>query len=338
MVLLHSRRPRRGGEFIDDLFSEVSRRRDLTVFRRPVNRNTQTTYSRNVNGLLVVDKPEGLTSHDVVSRLRRALNESSIGHLGTLDPMATGVLPMLLGKYTRLAQFFGEMQKAYSGIIRFGFSTDTYDAEGKPTSTAKSVNLSIEQIRHHAQTFHGEIDQTPPQFSAKKTAGKPAYKSARAGQVVELKPVRIRIERFEIRSFDVDLAEFFIAVSSGGYVRAVAHELGQSLGCGAHLAGLRRTEAGPFSLSDAVPLNEVERLCHDGDLGTCLRHPRELLPDLPAVTADELSAGRLRNGMAVNLPEFSNSPLVKIFYGQHDLIAIGKRIAGTLFQPKVVLG
>jgi tRNA pseudouridine55 synthase len=291
-----------------------------------------------VNGLLVVDKPEGLTSHDVVSRLRRALNESSIGHLGTLDPMATGVLPMLLGKYTRLAQFFGEMQKSYTGIIRFGFSTDTYDAEGKPTSGTKTVNLSIDEIRRRASTFHGDIDQTPPQFSAKKTAGKPAYKSARAGQVVELKPVRIRIDRFEIRNFDADLAEFFIVVSSGGYVRAVAHELGESLGCGAHLAGLRRTQAGPFSIADAVPLGDAERLAREGNLAAYLRHPRELLPELPSVTADELSAGRLRNGMAVNLPEFSNSPLVKIFCGQHDLIGVGKRIAGTLFHPKVVLG
>jgi tRNA pseudouridine55 synthase len=291
-----------------------------------------------VNGLLVIDKPKGLTSHDVVSRLRRAVNESSIGHLGTLDPMATGVLPLLLGKYTRLAQFFGEMQKSYTGTIRFGFATDTYDAEGEATTAPVAPTLTLNDIRDRASGFHGEVEQTPPQFSAKKVGGKPAYKSARAGQAVALKAVRICIEKFEIRGLDGDLAEFFIRVSAGGYVRSVAHDLGQMLGCGAHLASLRRTEAGPFSLDDAVPLADVEALVRSGALGSHMRHPRELLPEMPSVTADDVSAGRLRNGMAVNLPEFSNSSLVKIFCGQHDLIAVGKRIAGTLFQPKVVLG
>jgi len=291
-----------------------------------------------VNGLLVVDKPQGLTSHDVVSRVRRAIDESSVGHLGTLDPMATGVLPLLLGKYTRLAQFFGEMHKSYTGTIRFGFATDTCDAEGEPTTPLVAVNLTLQQIRSHAAVFLGELAQTPPQFSAKKVAGKPAYKSARAGQVVALKPVQIHIEEFAIFGLSDNLAEFSIRVSAGGYVRSVAHDLGQSLGCGAHLASLRRTEAGPFSLADAVPLDEVQNLVRSGALAAYMRHPRELLPEMPAVTADELSAGRLRNGMAVNLPEFSNSPLVKVFCGQHDLIAVSRRIAGTLFQPKVVLG
>lgn len=290
-----------------------------------------------MNGLLIVDKPGAMTSHDVVAKVRRAAGESSIGHLGTLDPMATGVLPLLLGKFTRLTQFFGEMNKSYTGSIRFGFATDTYDAEGTPVSSPKSIDFNSVDLHAAAARFHGEIAQVPPAFSAKKISGTPAYKLARAGKVPELKPVRICIHEFRILSFSAGCAEFFIRVSAGGYVRAVAHELGQALGCGAHLASLRRTAAGPFSIAEAIPLAEVVEHSKAGTFSQLLRHPRELLPHMPAVTADDYSTGRLRNGMAVNLPEFSTAPTVKIFSGQRDLIAIGERIAGTLFQPTVVL-
>ena len=195
-----------------------------------------------MNGLLVVDKPSGMTSHDVVSRLRRATGESMIGHLGTLDPMATGVLPVLLGKYTRLAQFFGPLPKTYTGAIRFGFATDTYDAEGTPAVPAEmGVPLpSNQQIQAAAALFQGQVEQTPPPFSAKKVNGKPAYKSARRGETVVLKPVSLLIEEFVVGELQGEYAEFTIRISSGGYVRSVAHDLGKALGCGAHLARLRR--------------------------------------------------------------------------------------------------
>lgn len=291
-----------------------------------------------MNGLLILDKPAGMTSHDVVARVRRATGEQSVGHLGTLDPMATGVLPLLLGKFTRLAQFFNASEKAYRGTIRFGFATDTWDAEGQPLGEKQSVSLILEQVREHAAKFRGEIEQMPPAFSAKKIEGKPAYKLARAGKSPELKPVRITVDAFMIeRMIGVDTAEFSMRISAGGYVRSIAHAMGQALGCGAHLASLQRTAAGPFVLADALPLVHAESLSAEGKLELHLVHPRTLLPEMPAVTADEQSIGRLRNGIQVNLPEYSDAHVVKIFAGQRDLVAIGRRVAGTLFHPAVVL-
>lgn len=288
-----------------------------------------------MNGLLIVDKPGGMTSHDVVARVRRATGEQSVGHLGTLDPMATGVLPLLLGKYTRLAQFLNTSEKSYTGTIRFGFATDTYDAEGQVTGSPVIPDLDLARVRTEAARYGGEIDQMPPPFSAKKVGGKPAYKLAREGKTPELKPVRIRVDAFDIESLDGDTAQFVMRISSGGYVRSIAHEMGQRLGCGAHLASLRRTAAGPFTLGDALRLDEIERMA--GDVEQRMVHPRTLLPDMPAVTADDATLGRLRNGMQVNLPEYSCAERVKIFAGQRELAAIGKRVAGTLFQPVVVL-
>jgi tRNA pseudouridine55 synthase len=293
-----------------------------------------------VNGLLVIDKPSGMTSHDVVSRLRRTTGESMIGHLGTLDPLATGVLPVLLGKYTRLAQFFGPLAKTYTGAIRFGFATDTYDADGVPAAPpAMGVPLpSNQEIQAAAALFRGQVGQTPPPFSAKKIDGKPAYKSARRGENVVLKPVSLLIEEFVVGERQGEYAEFKIRISSGGYVRSVAHDMGKALGCGAHLARLRRIAAGPFTLDQALTLEELAGQADAGILEQSLPHPRTLLPELPATTADLWIAGRLRNGNAVNLPEFSTAPLAKVFAGQRDLVAIVRRVAGTLFQPIVVLG
>ena len=290
-----------------------------------------------MNGLLILDKPAGMTSHDVVTRVRRATGETSIGHLGTLDPMATGVLPLLLGKFTRLAQFYGAHEKAYTGTIRFGFATDTYDAEGVMVGEAMRPQLTLDAVRAAVERFKGEVEQMPPPVSAKKIEGKPAYKIARAGGVPELKRARITIAEFSIDSLSGDVAAFDIRVSAGGYVRSVAHEMGQELGCGAHLASLRRTASGPFTLEDALMLEEVEALGRAGELAARLPHPRMLLPEFPSVTADEQTVVRLRNGMQANLAEYSQAELVKIFARQRDLVAIGRRVAGTLFQPIVVL-
>jgi tRNA pseudouridine55 synthase len=291
-----------------------------------------------VNGLLVLDKPGGMTSHDVVARVRRATGEESVGHLGTLDPMATGVLPLLLGKYTRLAQFFSTSEKAYAGTIRFGFATDTYDAEGQVVGEKLDVALTLEAVRAEAAKYMGEMEQMPPPFSAKKVDGKPAYKLARSGKTPELKPVKITVDAFAIENVDGDTARFTMRISAGGYVRAVAHAMGQGLGCGAHLKSLRRTAAGVFRLEEAVTVEEMERLSAEKKLEERMPHPRTLLPEMPAVTADEQTVGRIRNGMQVNLPEYSGAGMVKIFEGQRDLVAVGRRVAGTLFQPFVVLG
>lgn len=290
-----------------------------------------------------MDKPGGMTSHDVVGRLRRITGEKSIGHLGTLDPMATGVLPLLMGKYTRLAQYFSSAEKGYSGSIRFGFSTDTYDAEGLRAGPDRwpefSASLTLERVRAAAVRFHGDMQQMPPAFSAKKIEGKPAYKLAREGKPVVLKTAKVTIASFAITALDGPEATFEMSISAGGYVRSVAHELGQDLGCGAHLSALRRTQAGAFSIGEAHTLDELSALTGNPDAleGLCV-HPRTLLPAFPSVTADPQSLGRLRNGAQANLPEFSRAPLVKVFAGQRELVGIAKRVAGTLFQPVVVMG
>jgi tRNA pseudouridine55 synthase len=292
-----------------------------------------------VNGLYVIDKPGGITSHDVVNRLRKITGEKSIGHLGTLDPMATGVLPLLLGKYTRLAQFFTSAEKSYTGTIRFGFATDTYDAEGAMVGERTEPQLTLESVRVAAERFRGEMQQMPPPYSAKKIAGTPAYKLARAGKAVDLKAASVRIEAFEITSFSGDEASFAISISAGGYVRSVAHELGADIGCGAHLSSLRRTQAGVFTLADSHTLDELQPLAGNVEaLQALCVHPRSLLLEMPSVTADEQTIGRLRNGAQANLPEFSSASMVKVFADQRDLFAIATRIAGTLFQPVVVLG
>ena len=290
-----------------------------------------------MNGLLVFDKPPGLTSHDVVSLVRRATGERSVGHLGTLDPMATGVLPLLLGKWTRLAQFFGAAEKHYEGSIRFGWATDTYDAEGQPAGEPQPLTQSLEQLRELGACFQGTLDQTPPVFSAKKIGGVPAYKLARAGKEVPVKPARITIHSFALTGLEGDTASFTMHVSAGGYVRSVAHELGQLAGCGAHLSALRRVQAGPFHIIEATTKDALVAAANAGTVADLLLHPRLVLPELPAVTADEAAQSKLRNGMAVNLPEFSQAPLVRIFGAGHQLLGIGRRVAGTLIQPHVNL-
>ena len=294
-----------------------------------------------MNGLLILDKPPGMTSHDVVGLVRRVTGERAVGHLGTLDPMATGVLPLLLGRYTRLAQFFGTAEKLYTGAIRFGYATDTYDAEGTRTTADKPLLCSLHELRLLAAEFLGELDQLPPIYSAKKIGGVPAHKLARAGAEVPVKTAKIVVHEFELTSLDAARSEaaFRIHISAGGYVRSVAHELGQRAGCAAHLASLRRTQAGPFTLADAIGAEDLKALAgEESRLAALLPHPRTLLPQMPSVTVDERVAGQLRNGMQVNLPEFGREPLVKVFTSPTELLAIARRIAGTLMQPMVVLG
>ena len=304
-----------------------------------------------MDAALVVDKPQGMTSHDVVDRVRRILRERSVGHLGTLDPMATGALPLLVGRYTRLAQFFERADKTYEGEVRLGFSTHPDDATGEPTSTPVEARVTLERLRELAAGFVGSIEQTPPSFSAKKVAGVPAYKLARKGRAPELKKVAVMIHSFEVLSLEDDCVRFRSQVSAGTYIRTLAHELGEALGTGAHLTSLRRTAAGQFRLEQAVRLEDLaeqaggwadkQRPITDIMLTTkntpLFLHPRELLPQFPALSANDEVLQKIRHGMALNLPDYSQSKFVRVFRGQSELIAICVRLAGTLFQPKVVL-
>jgi tRNA pseudouridine55 synthase len=312
-----------------------------------------------MNGVIIVDKPAGWTSHDVVNRMRRILNQRSIGHLGTLDPLATGVLPLVTGSLTRLAQFYTASEKTYEGVIRFGFATNTYDADGEPISEPAPTNPSLEQLQELAAGFQGIIEQVPPPFSAKKIHGVPAYKLARKQQEVVLKPVQVEIKEFAILAVENDRARFRARVASGTYMRSVAHEMGQRLGPGAHLESLRRTSVAEFEITQAHTIEEIEKQIKDCELKNChsepgekpgeepavaahegiaalFVHPRQLLPQLPSVTAGEAAAARIRTGRPVNLPELSRARQVKVFHGQSDLIAIATRVAGSLFHPKIV--
>jgi tRNA pseudouridine55 synthase len=293
--------------------------------------------TQSTNGVLIIDKPSGLTSHDVVHRIRRIVGQRSVGHVGTLDPMATGVLPIVLGNMTRLAQFYLKSEKSYEGVIRFGFATDTYDADGDPLGEPQALNLSLERLREVSSKFRGIIEQMPPPFSAKKVHGVPAYKLARKKKEVPLQPIQVEIKEFEILQLEGCRASFRTRVSSGTYVRSIAHELGQTAGCGAHLQALCRSSVAEFSLSEAHTFDQLEVAVQGGDLESILVHPRKLLPNMPSVTASDEIASRIRHGQAVNLPELSRAPEVKVFYGQRELICIATRIAGTLLHPKIVL-
>src|SRR5579863_10269197 len=293
-----------------------------------------------MNAVLILDKPSGFTSHDVVARVRRILGQKAVGHLGTLDPVATGVLPLVLGNMTRLAQFYLASEKAYEGVIRFGFATDTYDAEGEVVGEKQDPALTLEHVRRLAAKFLGKIQQTPPPFSAKKINGVPAYKLARKKKEVSLAPVEVEVKQFDISKLEDCCAHFAAQVASGTYLRSIAHEMGQLAGCGAHLQSLCRTSVAEFQLADAHTLADVEQAAHrrEGDGGAvriagevlmedlCV-HPRKLMPTLPSVTATEEIAAKIRHGMAVNLPDFSRAPEVKVFSGQRDLIAIATRVA-----------
>lgn len=310
----------------------------IDLYHRSASDALYAILGKRMNGLLIVNKPAGVTSHDIVARLRKLTGESSIGHLGTLDPMATGVLPILMGRFTRLAQFFKQDRKRYTGTIRFGVATDTYDAEGDPVGDVVQPKLALADIRKLAEKFTGVIDQMPPPFSAKKLSGVPAHKLARAGKPVELRPARIEVHIFTILAYQAPDAKFEIEVSAGGYIRSLAHDLGAQANCGAHLASLCRVQAGEFSLDRAISLEQIADWMSEGSLLNQIPHPRLLLAHMPAVTVDDGTAIHLRNGMACNVPDYSDAPLAKIFTDQHHLFAIGRRLAGTLFQPMVVLG
>ncbi|MGA8273754.1 MAG: tRNA pseudouridine(55) synthase TruB [Candidatus Sulfotelmatobacter sp.] len=320
-----------------------------------------------MNGVIIIDKPAGWTSHDVVDRMRRVLGQRSVGHLGTLDPLATGVLPLVTGSLTRLAQFYTASEKTYEGTIRFGFATDTYDADGEAVGQISSANPTLDNLQTLAAEFRGLIEQVPPPFSAKKIHGVPAYKLARKQKEVILQPVQIEIKEFVITGVEADRAHFRARVPSGTYMRSIAHEMGQRLGCGAHLESLRRTSVAEFDLAQAYTIEEIENLrsepqksqiCHPDrsivspkgkgcaveepavlrstSLASLFIHPRQLLPQFPCVTANEATAARIRSGRPINLPELSRARRVKVFAGQTELLAIATRVAGTLFHPKIV--
>ncbi|NUP89005.1 MAG: tRNA pseudouridine(55) synthase TruB [Candidatus Sumerlaeia bacterium] len=251
------------------------------------------------NGFLNVDKPAGMTSHDVVDVVRRVANQQQVGHTGTLDPFATGVLVLALGKATKLAQYVTGSDKAYHGAVTLGSATTTYDGEGEVTSQGAIDHLDAEGIDAAMSLLRGKIQQVPPPYSAKKIAGKKLYEYARAGEVIVAEPKEVTVTLFVLDRWEPPHVHFHCLVSPGTYVRSLAHDLGQALGCGGHLSTLARTQVGRFRLEEAVALGDLER---DADLlGDRLVPIPDAFPDIPSVMVGDEATRRLRNGAEASI-------------------------------------
>ncbi|MBZ5724980.1 MAG: tRNA pseudouridine(55) synthase TruB [Acidobacteriia bacterium] len=293
-----------------------------------------------MDGAIVVDKPEGWTSHDVVSKARRIANTKRIGHLGTLDPIATGVLPLVIGRATRLAQFYTRSDKIYEGVVRFGWSTDSYDRSGVPSGPKTEVRLDARELEALLERFRGELLQTPPPVSAKKIAGRRAYELARKSLAVELAPVKVHIYELTLLEVDGPDARIRAHCSGGTYLRSIAHDLGQALGCGAHLDELRRIASGEFEIGQARTIVQLESLAAGERLMDALVPAASMLPGFPAVYVDEATAAQIRDGRNFPASPFRSQPAsryVRAITRQGELVAIGEAVLPNLYHPAVVL-
>ena len=305
-----------------------------------------------MDGALIIDKPAGLTSHDVVVRARRILRERRVGHTGTLDPFATGVLVVLLGRATRLAQFLSGVDKEYEAIIRLGDSTDTGDRTGNPIPgpTSKAQPWTEAEIEAALQSLRGDIDQVPPMYSAKKVGGRKLYDLARRGESVERQPIHVCIYEFaamrpagQLIKDNLDGTFDFhtrVSCSSGTYVRTLAEDFGKRLYVGAHLAELRRTRVGEFSIDQASTLDELKIHFGEESVGAVLVPPGAALSQLPFVHLTPEDVSRANHGREVRVAEsnWSDGENVRMCDGDNELVAVGRYDANTnTLHPRVVL-
>jgi tRNA pseudouridine55 synthase len=293
-----------------------------------------------MDGVIVVDKPSGWTSHDVVNKMRRIAGTRRVGHLGTLDPSATGVLPVVIGRATRLAQFYTRNNKVYEGVIRFGSSTDTYDGEGAATSPVVDVTLDRDPLQVILSRFVGPFAQVPPAVSAKKIGGRPAYELARKQLPVELKAVEIEVYSIDLLSVEGPDASIRVHCSAGTYIRSLAHDAGQAMGCGAFLKVLRRTASGDFKVEDARTLEQLAELSSAGRLQEALIPASQMLPHFPAETVDLITEGQIRNGRDFRVSPFrmeEGARYVKAVTEAGELVAIGEARMPNVYHPVLVL-
>jgi tRNA pseudouridine55 synthase len=311
-----------------------------------------------IDGILVVDKPRGKTSHDVVEAVRRIAGFRQIGHLGTLDPLATGVLVLALGRATRLARFYSGRRKRYACAVRFGYATDTYDADGEPLSQDSAPALDAAQLQELAARFVGKIAQVPPAFSAKKIHGRPAHQLARKHQPVALAPVEVEVYEFRLTGVDGAVARFAVECGAGTYIRALAHDLGKLHGAGAHLAEIARTAVGEFTIDQALPLAELAEEAKSGKLASRVIRLENLLPELPHAMVLPILEKRIRHGAKFNLPLAQIQPgrstaaqgapecldsgewkpaRLRVFNQHGQLIAIAEPVVPRTYQPVLVL-
>ena len=281
-------------------------------------------------GFLNVYKPKGMTSHDVVARLRRVTKIKQIGHTGTLDPFAVGVLPICIGKATKLIEYLDD-DKEYQAIVQFGKNTDTYDIDGQIVDSFNK-KVSKDELVKALEGFRGEIEQLPPIYSAIKVKGKKLYEYARAGEDVEITPRKVFISKLELLDFDEEnqTAKLAVGCSKGTYIRSVAYDLGKTLGCGGYLTGLERTKAGMFLASGAINLDEFETL---SDVECSLINPLEVM-NLPQYLLNDKERERVSHGMSLNNKNFKNSDIVFLVYGG-KIYAIGKVEDNRILVKKV---
>jgi tRNA pseudouridine55 synthase len=317
------------------------------LLRRRSAGGVDAFMNREISGVLIINKPAGMTSHDVVARVRRLLEIRQIGHFGTLDPFATGVLPLSVGKATRFAQFYLKSRKAYEGTMRLGFSTDTYDATGTPTSEAASVSVEAGNLEKLFREFTGRLMQTPPPYSAKRVGGMRAYELARQNKPVQLVPVEVEVYALELLSFDGIRARFAVECSGGTYVRSLAHDIGQKIGCGAHLEGLRRTTVAEFTLERSVTLEGLEQAVREQKVGNCVVPLEALLPDCPELVVRGREEKCVRHGHKFELAQTERLgrgtgrvqavSLLKIMDPDRRLIAVARHVSGSIYHPDLVL-
>jgi tRNA pseudouridine55 synthase len=293
-----------------------------------------------LDGVIVVDKPEGWTSHDVVNKVRRIAQTKKVGHLGTLDPIATGVLPLVIERATRLAQFYTHSDKIYEGVVRFGWSTSSYDRAGQATSERVEVHLTAEEVEAALKPFRGEFAQRPPAVSAKKVDGRRSYELARKNIAVELAPVAVHVYELTLLELNGCEARLRVHCSGGTYVRSIAHDVGQAVGCGAHLIELRRLASGEFEIDQARTLEQLEALAAEERLIDAFVPVERLLPGFPSVFVDDLTATQVRNGRNFPASPFRPGPpskYVKAVTRAGSLVAIGEVVLPNLYHPVVVL-
>jgi tRNA pseudouridine55 synthase len=307
------------------------------------------TPNRERSGVFVIDKPAGWTSHDVVAALRRLLQTRQIGHFGTLDPFATGVLPLSVGKATRFAQFYLKSRKAYQGTIRFGHATDTYDATGQPSSEYIAPHLDPVAMERVFRDFTGRLMQIPPPFSAKRVGGVRAYELARQRKAFQLSAVDVEVYALELLSIQADWVGFAVECSGGTYVRSLAHDIGQRLGCPAHLGSLRRTAVAEFTENRAVTLAKLEESNRRGELDTWRIPLEALLPECPELVVRGREEMSVRHGHAFELAQAfrpdrgdraGRAPVMtvlKILNAERRLIAVARHVAGAVYHPDLVL-
>ncbi|MDQ2777119.1 MAG: tRNA pseudouridine(55) synthase TruB [Acidobacteriota bacterium] len=293
-----------------------------------------------MNGLVLIDKPGGCTSHDVVNRWRRLANTKRVGHLGTLDPMATGLLAIVTGNATRLAQYFGHDEKTYVAEITFGIVSDTYDIEGVVQETGNVAPSDPATIVSAFARYRGRFFQTPPAVSAKKINGVPAYKLARKNVAVELKPVEVEIKRLDVQKVSGNHVRVLVTCSSGTYIRSLAHDVGRDLGCGAVLSRLRRTGIGDLNVDLARCLDELTELAASGRLAEAVIPAARLLPKFPSEYFDIVIETQIRQGRDFRTSPFvvrPGAPYVKALSSAGELIAIGELRIPNVYHPGTVL-